>query len=445
MGKKTLVNLRDEMSLEMGDYQHGTATTAIEADNDVIDTGLANVKGGMTPNYFRDWYWLPTSGANSTVRMVDSYNPASRTLVVRGGVLTDDGTTKATYELHKYDPTTKKDAINITARKIGIKRPLTDLSVITGNILPDFNYWSSASTHKFWTTSTGTLARTSPGSGFTRGNRFAMKFTDSGNGDEYVSIHSNVYPRLLDLKGTTISVYVWAYCVDTDDDAEIEIYTVKPTTTGYIEQTLTSTTETELGYYQLIKLETQAINDDLDTFELRLRCVTASKNVYFSDPRIIGRGINDYMLPELFQEGQLSWVRKQTTGAASKPCDDIGFDVGYEDYFGCRTISEDVNGTYYKFLRTPDRLAGSYRLELSGWGKLEDNLSSDTDTMTVDDPYSQRFVLMASKQCYEMLSSKLSSASSDKYEREIARIDYELGKLGNLSQMPPPTQMRVRR
>ena len=429
----TLLTLRQRLSENIGDYFTSTVTTAIAASTSVIDTALANVEGGGTTDYFEDWWVYFTSGANIGVkRKVSSYNAGTWTLTVLGGNLATDGAVKATYELHRVDPDKKIKAINNAARTLSsdIKRDITDISLVSGNILPDFNWWTGAAAHKFWASSTMTLARTSPGSGYTRGGRYSMKVTDAGAGDEYVSLHSDNYPRLLDLKGKTVSAYVWAYPVTTDDDPEIEIYTAKGDSTGADSQTLTSTTETESGYYQIVKLENQAIDDDIDTFEIRLKCVTASAVIYFQEPRITGVDVYDYMLPELFQNANIRRVRYQLTGSDNvAPADDIGYNADYQEIFGWDIVPQDINGTYYNFLRLPYSIPVGRRIELNSSADLEDNMSADTDTMNIDDPKSNVLIAQACWELFRQLRGFVTNSSNSAYDDEIAYWAGEVTRL----------------
>ena len=268
-----------------------------------------------------------------------------------------------------------------------------------------------------------------------------MKVTPaSANGYAYLS--SDDYPPLLDLKDKTISIYVSAYPVTTDSDAELEIYTVQADGT---EQTLTSTTTNVSGARAILKLEDQTLNDNLEEVQIRLRCVTNGNVVYFGAPRIVVSGIYDYMLPELFQEGGVAWVRRQISGSDwEKPADDTGAISRFIDYFNWELVNKDINGTVYKYLRTPNLLPSNQLLELSGTASLEDNLSSDSDTMTIDDPHTQLFVLQASKQLFKMQRTVVSAESSDIFEKEIARIDFEIQRLGNLRMMRPTVMVRTK-
>uniref|UniRef100_A0A6H1ZDK1 Uncharacterized protein n=1 Tax=viral metagenome TaxID=1070528 RepID=A0A6H1ZDK1_9ZZZZ len=446
MAVKTLANIRDELSITTGDYLHSTVTTAIAASTNIVDTALANVEGGGTDNFWQDWWVLITSHLNiGVVRKISTYTASTQTIVVLGGVLLSDTANLATYEIHRNHPTTKKDAINISARKLysRLYRKITDLSVVTGDILPDFNWWTSASVHKFWLTNNTTIARTSPSAttGLSRDQRYSMKSTVSSAAG-YVYINNKIYPRLLDLQGHTISIYVQVYPED-NGDVFIDLYTKTIAGTA---ATTSSTTTTYLGKWQPIKLENHSVPDNLEQIELRVRGQVINQYAYISEPRIVGRGIYDYMLPELFQNGEITWVRRQTTGYDNfKPADGIGYDDSYVDVFGWNTVTEDVNGTNYKFLRTPNRISANYKLELQGFAPLEDNLSADTDTITIDDPWTQLLVLESAKQMYKMLRGQGSSMTSDTYETEVARLDLEIARLGNLRMGQPANMLRVRR
>ena len=217
---KTLANLRDQLSIALHDYHHSTVTTALTASKLIKDTTLANIQGGTTSDYFNTWWALITSGANTALtplRRIADYDGATYWLTVQGDNFGDDGAVKATYEIHKYHPTDKLRAINTTARKIfpTMHREILDLTLVSGNILPDshFEWWTSATTLKLYTgtTSTGivaTLAKTDT-AGLTRGGKYSAKVT-AANTPGYMMINSNPYPRLLDLKNSTVSFYAWA-------------------------------------------------------------------------------------------------------------------------------------------------------------------------------------------------------------------------------------------
>jgi len=426
----TLLTLRTRLSENIGDYFSSTVTTAIAASTSVIDTALANVEGGGTTDYFEDWWVYFTSGANIGVkRKVSSYNAGTWTLTVLGGNLTTDSAVKSTYELHQLDPSMKIKAINNAARTLSsdIKRDITELSLVSGNILPDFEWWTDATTHKFWEVTNVTLARTAGGSAASgRGSRYVAKATASAaNG--YMYLGGGQYPRLLDLKDTTVSAYVWAY-PEVANDAALVIYTLK--NDGTTAQTLTSTTTNAAGRWTLLKLENQRINDDLSEFQIRPKVATISKYVYFTQPRITGRDVYDYMLPERFQNANIRQVRYQLTGSDSiSPADDIGYDAQYHEIFGWDIVPQDITGTYYNFLRLPYPPTKGRHIELNGSADLEDNMSADTDVMNIDDPKSNVLIAQACWELFRQLRGFVTNSANSAYDDEIAYWASEVTRL----------------
>ncbi len=416
----TLAILRQRMSEKLGDWFTSTVTTALAAGTTAIDTTLANVEGGNTNGTFESRYIIPTSLANaSSQRRVLTYTGSSTTMLVTGGNWTSDGTGKATYELHKIAPAEKTRALNSAARELYPSqfRKIVDRSIVTGNVLPDFNWWTSSSVHKFYsTTNLTSIARTAPTSAiFTHGERYCAKATASA-ADGYMYLSSFTYPWLLDLQGQSVSAYVWAV-PEVLNDAFLTIYTIK--NDGTTTQTLSSTTTCAASQPTLLKLENQTLNTDLAEVQLRLRVHTNAKYVYFMSPRLVGKqDVYDYMLPELLQDGSVRQVRLQVTGFSTDKCDDLGL-VDWAELFGWKTITMDIGGTNYKGLHIPSYQPQKRRLELTGIAPLEDTLSADTDTMDIDDPKTEAVVAWANMLLYEIRRGVVSSQTTDKYNSEL--------------------------
>lgn len=412
---KTLANLRDTLSEGIEDYLHSTVTTALAASTSIVDTALANVTGGTTTDYFLKWWALITSENNAGQnRIVSAYNTTSKTLTVQGNNFTSDGADLATYELHRFNPAEKTRVINQAAKELysTLFRHLRDRTLVGGNPLPGshFDWWTSASALKFYSTSNATLAQTST-AGLTWGGIYSAKVTVSAaNGYMYIS--SNSYPRLLDLMGKTISFHCYAY-PEVADDAFIEIYTIQADGTT---QTLTSTTACPAGKWTLLTLEDQTLNDDLSEVQFRFKVATNSKYAYFDAAWVSGSDTYELMLPELFQDGILSQVRYQVTGHSDEIADDIGWETPYELIWGWKVRDDNT----YKYLVLPS-LYSERRLELIGYCPLENTLSSDTDTMTIDDPYTQLLIACATMLLYEHKRSLPSLDSTELYNSEFNR------------------------
>lgn len=437
---KTLTDVRDQLSREMHDYLHSTVTTALTTNTSVIDTTLVNKQGGATTDYFKNWWVFVTSAGNAsmTPKRVSAYNASTYTLTVQGAFSTNDDPTKATYELHKYSPVDKLDAINVACRKIYpvLYRDVFDLTTVTGSNLPDghFEWWTSSSASKFYSGTSATLGRTST-AGLIRGGVYSAKVTVSAaNG--YMGISSTNYPRLLDLKDLTVSFYAWAY-PEVANDAWIQIYTLQADGTA---QTLTSTTVCPAGKWTLLALEDQKLNDKLVQIDFRWGVTTDTKYAYFDNSRVTGRDVYDYVLPSPLQtNGRIFSVRLQTTGAAREdPCDDIGFNTEFQPI----RFTTFYDGTY-RWLRPLVSLSSAYLLELRGIRPLEDTATANADVITVEDPHTELLVNRATKECYSIQRGQVSSQSTDFYEKEIARLDREYGNIvGRLAMPSVPVPVR---
>ena len=435
---KTLANIRDDLSIKLGDYLHSTVTTALTTDNNLVDTNLANEEGGTTDNYFKNWWVLVTSGANDgEIRRVSTYTASTKTIVVAGSAWSSDGATLATYELHRHNPTKKKQAINIACRKSELWADVLSYDLETGNVLPNsnFDWWTSSSALKLWQTSNVTLARNSTAP-YLRSGSYSAKLTASAaNG--YIELRAREWPRLQDLAGETVTFEAWAL-PEVANDAFIRI---SYTDSAGASQTKDSTTTSVAGVWTLLKITDYTIPEDSTDISFRLVVKTNTKYVYYDSARVLIANVRDYLLPEAFQDGMLDWVRVQTGGRGNydRPSDETGYDSLYYDIFRWQMISD---GTY-KYLRTPS-LSKGYRIELRGSTPLNDTLSADTDTLDIDADRTEYLVAMAARELYMMERGLPSSQSSDLYEKEIVRLDNEIISLKSKMGQIRTSQIRIR-
>lgn len=399
----------------INDWIEVIVTTAINADNLVVSLNLNEFDGGSDTT-FNDWYCYITDKANVGVdRQVSAYATATGQLTVRGVALTDDAANLATIRLHRYSYTLVGKAINRAIEEVfpALHKKADDLSLITGNILPDasFEWWTSSSAMQFYSVTNTTLAQTTT-AGLYRGQRgsTSVKSTVSGAGG-YHYISSDSYPRLLDLMGQTVNAYVWA-APETADDPTIVIYTVQADGTT---QTLTSTTAAPAGEFTRLALEGQAINDDLVEFQIRFPVATNGDYCYWDDAILCGQNLYEYLLPVKFQDGYTNQVYFQLEGYSDEPAYDL-----QPRKWGAEEFHIIDDGTY-KYLGL-DELPVSYRrLRLIGISPLE-ALSAATDTITLD--ASGRINLLvayASYLLYEMTENPVSSEDVKRYGRESAK------------------------
>ena len=326
-------------------------------------------------------------------------------------------------------------AINNASREIypTLFKRLLDETLITGNALPNahFEDWTETTYPDHYSLSNATAVESTT-AGTYRGGTKSMKVTASA-ADGYVYITSNDWPGLLDLMDTDIDFKCWAY-PEVADDAFLTIYTVQADGTA---QTLNSTTTCPAGKYTLLELEDQSINDDIVEIQFRFRVHTNAKYAYFDNARVNGKNLYEYLLPLDFHDGVVSQVWQQTSGYSDDICDDLNLGANaYSEVFGWTTRDD---GTY-KYLYLPYKITANRKLKLIGYCPLEDDLSSSTDTLSLEGEKVNLLLSYAAYLLYEMERGTPSSDGIDRYDRECARW---LGKTemlkSRLKMRRPPT------
>lgn len=374
--------LDERLSQAIGDWIEEAVTTNITTNKFLISTELA--KYTSSDDFFNDfWAYITDIGNATKDRKVFNYDAGATRLAVLGDDFASD-TEAATFRLYRYSYTEKLRAINKALEEIypNLHKALEDRTLITGNILPNpsFEDWTLTTVPDFYTLSSATATEhTTAGQIRGRLGSSAVKVTDSGTGVGYLYITSDDYPRLLDLMGRTVDFKCWANPETTDDAGAIEIYTIKETSTGVIEQTLTSSTTCPNGRWTLLELEDQSINDDIVEIQLRFKTTAASEYVIFDGARIQGLNLYEYLLPKDFREGKVIQVHVQTNGYSSDICDDIRPRT-WERVYG----SEIINDGTYKYLRLPDLYSINRQIRLLGDRPLE-SLTSYSGTISIDD------------------------------------------------------------
>ena len=422
---KTIANILDFMGYEIGDYLHSTVTTALAASAVIVDTTLANLYGGATDNYYKDWWVKITSLANSAVvRLVSDYVASTKTLTVQGGNFASDGAGLATYELHRYDPAIKLRAINRAARDVFplLSRAIVNRTLITGNWLPNssFEDWAATTKPDFYAVTNATASKnTTLGLGGSDTNcAYVTASADNG----YMYISSDEFRSLLDLAGQSVDFKCWVY-PQVANDARLVIYTEKPDGTT---QTLTDTITTYATKWNFVTLTSQTINTGISYISFRFKIGTNTKTAYFDNARVLtGNTVYKLVLPTSFNPGiikqanvQVTAYQKRSTSQYIDPCDDIGGLNKYDPIYNWNVFND---GTY-SYLRVPALIKGS-RIELKGLSPLENTATADTNTIAISDPYTDALVYKACSILYQMIAEPASMSSKDAYDREAIRFE----------------------
>lgn len=330
------------------------------------------------------------------------------------------------------------NAINNAIREIypSLHRPLEDISLITNNILPPFN-WTSTTALSFYTTANLTsITKTTDPQYFHNGPTSAKALASAADGYLYISSHD--YPPLLDLMDKTINYKCWAQ-PQTALDAFLTIYTIQPDGTA---QTLNSTTASYADKLDLIELEDQELNDDLFEIQFRMRVHTNAEYIYFDPPRATDLTVREYLLPTDFQNGRIAQVYIQTSGYSDDICDDL-LPTSWERCWHWDVIDKAINGTLYKFLRLKESFTSERRIRLVGTTPLE-SLSATTDTISLDGEKVNLLIAYVAHLLYEMEMGVPSATDVSRLEKASA---YWWGKyrslLPRLSMTAPSGTMKI--
>ena len=421
---------------QLDDYISLSTTTNITTNNYIYATGL-NEWDMARDNYFLPswWVYLNTTANPSVDRLIKAYTTSGARLEIYGAALAAESAAQ-TIEVTRYRRTDRVRAINDALREL---YPRASKSVdlrhlITNNILPDghFEWWTSTSALKMYSTTNVTLTRTNT-AGLTRGGKYSALATATA-ADGVIELDSNSYPRLLDLMNQTIDFKAWAY-PSTADDAFLTIiyYDASGTAT-----TTNSTTTCPASVFTLLKIEDLAIPDDITRIVFQFRVHTSGQTAYFDNARVNGRAIYELLLPSEFQTGALYQVYKQTSSYSDDPCDDLN-PLFSEELWGWITESDGA----YKYLKLDASHGDNYLLKLIGITPLE-SVSASTDTISLDDP---QVDLVVAYSKYKFFQRKVNAASGEnvsQYRLDMADAYLEYLRLApSLSVSSPSSILRI--
>jgi hypothetical protein len=426
----TFLELQQALQEACNDFIEVDTTTNLTTNNSIVSTTLKQYDDGAN-GHFDGWWAYITEGNNLGVERktglpgTTTYATATGTLTILGAALSAE-TAAMTIRLTRYEPRLYRNAIIEAIKELypTVHKPVDDISLISGNILPDgsFESWSSTSALNFYTASNITLARTNT-VGYIRGQKgsYSMKCTASADSG-YVYISSDSYPQLLDLMGRSVSFYSWAL-PEVADDAFIEIYTLQADGTA---QTLTSTTTCPAGYWTKLELVDQTLNDDLVKVEIRWKVKTNSKYSYFDDAYVNGMDLDEYYLPDVFIDGEVSQVWLQDSGYSD------------ESFYDLQPFMNENNGSLirhhiisdgtYQYLKLDEYPFSGYRMRLLGSTPLEIPTTT-TSTVTLDDRRSPLLVAKARMLFWERSALPLTVDATSKADREYSKAERDYYRL----------------
>lgn len=431
----TFLALKLLFSQAIGDDIRFNTTTPISNTKLVVSTAL-KAYDDAEDGHFDNWWVEITDGtANLGVERKTgstTYATTSGTLYVWGANLASDSGVRAC-RLHRYEPSRKTNAI---LRAIEELYPIFHVDIdnqtlVTGNRLKDghFEEWTDSTTPVYYTKNNagGAFARITT-AGLIRGGTYSLKYT-AGAANDYYDIDSEDYPELLELQGRTVDFYVQAQ-PETEDDAYIEIYTLK--TDGTTAQTLTSETTNATGVFTQLKLESQSINDDLDYISIRFKVATSGQYVVFDDAYLGGRTLAEYLLPDDFVGGELIQVWVQTEGIS----DEMFYDINpFTHNRGMQIPFDTVSDSTNEYL-VIERIQNERRLRLIGDKPLE-TLSTGASTITISAHKVPLIIARARMIFWEREAVPVTADDKSKFEYEYGKASRDFTRLLG-KRMPRP-------
>jgi len=442
MGTTTGLTLFQRLSQDLGDYISFATTTPIAATKLVVSTTLNEHDWGQNGS-FNNWYILIDGVTNAeVVRRLGStaYVSSSGTLYVYGANLQVEAANKTCY-LTKYSFTDYLRAINKAARTVcpNLHQKVNNRQLITGNLMPCFN-WLTTATLAHYTSPAGTLLKIAT-AGSTLNGKTSAKVTGSGANDK-LELDSNNYPPLLDCMGQAIEVRVWVQA-EVANDADITI--IETENDGVTTNTNTSTTTCAAGQWTLLELD-RTLDSDLTRIQIQLRVNTTTKYAIWGEPRLTGIPVYEYILPDDFDDGVVSQVRMQSSSLADDPCDDMNPRFGGTTIYP-RVISRYFldGGTEYNFLSIGNDYVDNYRLELVGYAPLSNALTGLTSTIEIDGKEVELLLPKAKAELAKIIKGTPSSQDTAVFTQMQYEGELEYERLKRTLGMARPTiKMNIR-
>uniref|UniRef100_A0A6M3J2T5 Uncharacterized protein n=1 Tax=viral metagenome TaxID=1070528 RepID=A0A6M3J2T5_9ZZZZ len=399
----TCATLRQYTSEELNDWNNFTTTEAGSSGaTTIISTSLLEYDN----SYFDNHWALVTSGTyigskrkierhDNNYGLLDCYRAF-------GGQIA----TSVTFEVHKYDPDTILDKINVALREIfpKLRVNIIDDTIMGGNYVPNahFEDCASSSYPDFWRNS-GAGSSVAENTTYIRGGKKSAALTRVNN-NCYLYISAAEYPQLFNLQGQTIRIFA-RVLASSASQARIELYSKQ--SDGTEDTTQVSDYHTGGGLFETLELSSGAVLSDAVDVSIRLTNNTTNGTVYWDDVWVVTDS-REYFVPTSFEK-----VNKVFLLDAAY--DDLNFIGETELYQWHQSI--DSQGR----LKIVSDESWTNRVRLYGMGKLS-TLSDDTDTTELNDTQARLIAVNAALGVLENTKMASSVYEANAIERDISRM-----------------------
>jgi hypothetical protein len=375
--------IRTALSQEMGDYT--TLTTSSVGDlakSTLIDTGLKNLSGGGDDDAFEGQFVLiadSDSGADGDERRVKQYSVPgtdgnSPTITVEQ-LFSDQIASGISYELHRYSPTLKREAINRAARQLypTLYLPIIDESIVINSFLTDggMENWTSGALDSWDEVNSPTVTQET--SRVFHKSSSAKIVGPSGSVGQLTQAAS---VNMAEVSGLTATMRAWGW-TNAASQARLRLdWDGSDIANGNY----------HAGDSEWERLSVSATIPTTATQVKAILEVTADDTAYFDHVYLLITPIYRYTLPT-----SLVGLPNRVTMQYSEP---------------------DVDGPYYPFRPNSLPLAGRI-LRIQGKGLLSQP-DSDTATIEIEAPHLELLVAYASMLLWRTLASPARSAATQR-------------------------------
>ena len=399
MATTTRAVLRQRLSEAIGDYRSQT-TTAEGTTTTLKDSTLANLPGGGDINHFEEWYVLVTSGANEgTFRRISRYNVQTTTLVVESAFGSAVDTT-VTYELHRYDPSHKHNAINRAIEELypSLHARVRDETLVIDDLLSNSDFETFSTTFTGWT-EVGSPTTSAETSLVMHGSQSAKVVADAGAAGQLTQTPT-VNVNQVTNRSATFKCWVYTTAADTarvrldwnGSDIDSSDYH-----TGNDQWELMSVTATVPS----------------DATQIKAVCeVAAGGTAYFDAAWLLAGPVYKYTVPTTIIGGP---------------------------YYVSQQFSEtDPDGPYYQLPKNATPTSGR-RLRIEGIGLLS-RPTTDSATVELGEPRISTVVAYAARWFYRMLAGDSALEQNARWTAAVEMWSAEASRMSTSPglRMPKP-------
>ena len=389
----TRETLRQILSRYIGDWHTASTTSAGATDGTTTKDSALAVYGD---DYYNDWYVVLPDGPAGTgsyeCKRVTDFTSTTGTLTT--GAFSAQVASGVSYELHRFDPSDKHDALNEARRLVfpHVYKPIRDESLIVDNLLANSGFEDTVVTgaHPSWT-NVGSPTVSGEATIVRHGSQSAKMIAAAGAAGQMTQTPSI---NITELKGRTVTGKFHVYATAASK-ARVRL--------DWDGTTIVSS-DYHGGNYEWEWLDVDGTVPDSATNPVKVLLKAAiSATAYFDKGWLIVSGIPiyKYTIPSSLIYG---------------PCT-----------VEMQAIEDNPTGDYILLSSYVTPIAGS-TLRLIGMGLLSE-VTSDTGTMEINDMQAALVVTYAAEHFWETVLASSTIQEAGRYEGLADRARARRGEL----------------